>query len=101
MEPDLNTARVHLSVHGRVQGVSFRYYMLEQAIQMGVFGWVRNLWDGRVEAVIEGDPEKVRRMVDWCRKGPPAAIVEDIEITWEDNPEGFEDFSIRATGREL
>lgn len=76
-------ARVHLLVGGHVQGVMFRQSAREVAEELGVSGWVRNLADQRVELVIEGPPEDVGEMVDWCRHGPPAARVLDVELTAE------------------
>ncbi len=75
-------ARVHLLVSGIVQGVSFRYYTVEEARRLGVAGWVRNLPDGRVEAEAEGERRAVEALVAWCRRGPPAAQVDDLEATW-------------------
>ena len=75
-------ARVHLLVSGIVQGVSFRYYTVEEARRLGVAGWVRNLADGRVEVEAEGDRAALEALVAWCGHGPPAARVDDVEATW-------------------
>ncbi len=75
-------ARVHLLVSGIVQGVSFRYYTVEEARRLGVSGWVRNLADGRVEVEAEGDRVALERLLAFCRRGPPAAQVDDVEATW-------------------
>ena len=83
--------RAHVFVSGMVQGVNFRWYTVQQARSSGVGGWVRNLSDGRVEAVFEGNEGAVNRMVDWCREGPRHARVEDVEIAWEE-PEGLNEF---------
>jgi acylphosphatase len=91
--------RAHLWITGRVQGVNFRYYTRAEALRRNITGWVRNLWDGRVEAVFEGEEEAVRTMVEWCHVGPPAAHVVDVEIAWEPPSDGFAEFDIRATGR--
>ena len=85
--------RAHVIVEGFVQGVSFRYYTLRQARQVGVAGWVRNLADGRVEAVFEGEEAAVNEIVGWCRGGPPSARVDHIAISWE-NPEGLRSFEV-------
>ena len=77
-EPAGERVRVHLLVRGRVQGVAFRYYMVDQCRQLGVAGWVRNLADGSVEAEIEGDPKAVESAVAWARQGPPAARVAEV-----------------------
>ncbi len=85
--------RRHLVVHGRVQGVWFRDSMRREADRLGVFGWVRNLPDGSVEAAFEGDEGAVERMVAWCDHGPPGARVLRVETRGEP-PEGLADFRI-------
>ena len=76
-------ARAHLWIRGRVQGVAFRWETRRGAGAHGVSGWVRNLPDGRVEAVMEGDRKDVEEVIDWCRQGPPVARVEDLSLQWE------------------
>ena len=78
-----NKARAHIIVTGIVQGVFFRVETKRAAERIGVTGWVRNRPEGTVEAVFEGDREKVEAAVDWCRKGPPSGRVEDVRVTWE------------------
>ncbi|MGB8215716.1 MAG: acylphosphatase [Candidatus Methanoperedens sp.] len=73
-------ARVHVFVSGKVQGVFFRSSTKNMADELGLSGWVRNLQDGRVEAVFEGEEEKVEKMVEWCRKGPEYARVTGVEV---------------------
>lgn len=85
--------RAHVFVSGRVQGVFFRATCREQARDAGVHGWVRNLPDGRVEAVFEGDDAAVERMVAWCRKGPAGARVSRVDVSWEP-PQGEQGFRI-------
>jgi acylphosphatase len=85
--------RVRVVVAGDVQGVSFRWYCSKEASSRGVGGFVRNLPDGRVEAVFEGDPQDVDAMVEWCRHGPPAARVRHVDVT-EEQPTGDRDFTI-------
>lgn len=87
--------RVHIFLSGRVQGVFFRLTAKEWADELGVKGWVRNLHDGRVEAVIEGEEEKVREMLDLMKKGPSFALVENMEIQIEEFKNEFKDFRIR------
>ena len=82
-QQSVGLVRVRLLVSGYVQGVMFRQSAVNVAEELGVSGWVRNLSDQRVELVIEGPPEDVGEMVDWCRHGPPAARVEDVELTAE------------------
>jgi acylphosphatase len=77
-------ARAHVFVSGRVQGVFFRSETRREATRRGVIGWVRNLHDGRVEAIFEGEEESVKALVEFCRHGSPDAIVTGIEVKWED-----------------
>lgn len=81
-------------VQGRVQGVWFRDSCQTEARIHGVSGWVRNLSDGRVEAVFEGSAPAVERMVAWCATGPPRAIVADLDRRAE-TPEGLAGFTVR------
>ncbi len=74
--------RVHVLIEGRVQGVFFRASTRDEARARGLAGWVRNLADGRVEAVFEGDKAVVENMLAWCRKGPPYAYVDQVEEDW-------------------
>lgn len=80
---------------GRVQGVFFRATTREEAEKRGVTGWVKNLRDGRVEAVFEGEEEKVEEMVDFCHEGSRSANVENVEVEWEDHQDEFSNFEIR------
>ena len=89
------TVRAHVYVAGRVQGVFFRWYTRDEAEKLGVKGWVRNLPDGRVEAVFEGEREAVERMIEFCRHGPPAAEVENVEVRWETPTGEHKGFKIR------
>jgi acylphosphatase len=86
--------RARVIVEGRVQGVFFRYHTQETALSLGLNGWVKNRRDGRVEAVFEGDREKVEQMIQWCHRGPSEARVTKVYITWENYTGEFEDFSI-------
>ena len=90
--------RAHVLIEGIVQGVSFRYYTMQAAKERGVRGWVRNLWDGRVEAMFEGDESVVQDMVAWCRMGPPSARVENVQVAWGTSTGEFEDFIVRLDG---
>jgi acylphosphatase len=85
----MERVRARVLISGRVQGVSFRAYARDKARAAGVEGWVRNLPDGRVEAVFEGTRSAVQRMVTWCYSGPALAAVEKVDITWEE-PTGRE-----------
>jgi acylphosphatase len=84
-------------VHGRVQGVGFRYSMIARARSLGVGGWVRNRPDGSVEAVFEGPAERVESMVDWCRRGPSGARVDSVEESPE-APLGEREFAHHPGG---
>lgn len=95
MQPeDHKWRRVRVIISGRVQGVYFRHFTKVKASELGVRGWVKNLDDGRVEAVFEGDPGSVRAMVDWCHHGPPTARVDSVEITFEDYRGDFTGFRV-------
>ncbi len=83
MTQHADQVRAHVYVSGRVQGVYFRGHTQEQAHKHGVRGWVRNLPDGRVEAVFEGDRNSVQGMIEWCHQGPPSARVDDVHVAWE------------------
>jgi acylphosphatase len=85
--------RVHVIVSGDVQGVGFRWYCRQEAVGRGLGGFVRNLPDGRVEAAFEGDPEAVDEMVEWCRRGPRWATVDQADVH-EEAPTGDAEFSI-------
>ncbi len=88
-------ARAHLFISGVVQGVSFRASTQEQAKRLGVAGWVRNLDDGRVEAVVQGPKDKVDELVQWCHKGPPAARVDKVSVAWETVADDLKGFEVR------
>ncbi|MFB6270758.1 MAG: acylphosphatase [Halobacterium sp.] len=91
---DSDRTRARVLVSGKVQGVYFRANTREQATERGVDGWVRNLRDGRVEAVFEGDEDDVEALVEWCHEGSPAARVEDVDAEYGD-PDGVDGFRIR------
>ena len=87
--------RAHVYVSGDVQGVFFRDSARQRAGELGLAGWVRNLPDGRVEAVFEGTRDKVREMVRWCEEGPPHAGVEGVEAEFEAPSEDLDGFEVR------
>ncbi len=87
--------RVHVFISGKVQGVFFRSSTKDKAEELGICGWVRNLADGRVEAVFEGEEGSVKRMVEWCRKGPEYARVDDVEVMSENYTREFKGFALR------
>ena len=86
--------RYRVLISGRVQGVFFRASCRRVAEEHGVSGWVRNLPDGRVEAVFEGSDGEVGRLVEWSRHGPRSAVVQDVRVEAE-LPEGISGFQIR------
>ena len=92
--PDEPRMRAHVIVHGTVQGVYYRSSTQREARALGLAGWVRNMADGSVEAVFEGPRTTVERMIEWCRTGPPRAVVDDVEIEWLP-PEGEQSFRVR------
>jgi acylphosphatase len=85
--------RRRIVVHGRVQGVFFRDTTRRLALEHGVSGWARNTWEGTVEAVFEGPPDAVERLVDFVRSGPSGALVEHVDV-FEEDEEGLTGFSI-------
>jgi len=85
--------RAHLLISGRVQGVYFRQSTLVEAQNLGVNGWVRNLMDGRVEAVFEGEEHAVKTLVNYCRQGPAAAKVNNLEVSYGPSKGEFSNFT--------
>lgn len=85
--------RAHVFISGRVQGVGYRYSTIDEAERLSVNGWVRNLPDGRVEAVFEGSRQRIEEMIRWCHKGPRAAVVRDVAVEYE-TPEGLAEFKL-------
>jgi acylphosphatase len=94
-----NTARAHVIVIGIVQGVFFRVETKRAADRIGVTGWVRNRPEGTVEAVFEGEREKVEAAINWCRKGPPSGRVDELQLTWEPFQGEFSGFDITYWNR--
>jgi acylphosphatase len=88
----VSEARARVVVRGRVQGVFFRVETRDRARSLGLSGWVRNAPDGSVEAVFEGDRERIESMLAWCRRGPSLAQVDELEAEWEE-PVGEEGFA--------
>lgn len=90
----MERARAHLKISGYVQGVFFRANTQDRALDLGLKGWVRNRSDGTVEAVFEGDKDKIEEMIKWCHKGPPGASVNGVSVGWEEYKGEFKDFDI-------
>ena len=93
--------RAHVFISGWVQGVFFRRETQDRARQLGVTGWVRNLWDGRVEAVFEGEDWAVERLVAWCHRGPRGAEVTNVEITYGDHTGKYRTFTIGYSSQQV
>ena len=87
--------QVHVFYSGRVQGVGFRITAEETAHQFNVGGWVKNLRDGRVELVAEGDTEELVKFLDAVRRGPMRNFIKHVDMAWRSATEGFGDFEIR------
>jgi acylphosphatase len=95
LKANKNQIRAHVVVQGLVQGVWFRASTKDEADRIGVTGWVRNLPDGSVEAVFEGETKKVEEIVGWCHRGPSGAGVSKVDIAWESYKKEFDHFDIR------
>ena len=86
--------RAHTIISGRVQGVFFRVETKHAADGFGVFGWVKNRRDGTVEAIFEGDQDRVEAVIEWCKEGSGHAQVSDLKIDWQDYAGEFSGFDI-------
>lgn len=91
----MNVTRAHVWISGRVQGVFFRTYTQEEATKLGLTGWVRNLSDGRVEAVFEGNPQAIKQIIKWCHHGPSTARVAQVDVNWEQPTQDLNRFETR------
>ncbi len=86
--------RIHVFISGRVQGVFFRAYTRDKAQALELTGWVKNCCDGSVEAVFEGEKEKLAQMLAWCYQGSPYSKVDNVQVNWQEYTGEFELFSI-------
>ncbi len=84
----------HIFITGRVQGVGFRHFTRKNAENLGVTGWVKNLSDGRVEAVFQGSEEQIEELIQRCKKGPVASYVQNIEVEKDSGEEDYKNFSV-------
>jgi len=92
---ELMKIRAHVVVAGKVQGVFYRAETASKARRLNVTGWIRNLPDGRVEAVFEGEEANVEKMIDFCRRGPPNAYVVSTDVRRQDWRGEFHNFTVR------
>ena len=90
----MTVKRALLVIKGRVQGVFFRATTQDEAVRLGLTGWVRNLWNGDVEALFEGEEETVKEMIVWCHHGPSYARVDKVEVKWDEATGEFRSFQV-------
>jgi acylphosphatase len=95
--PDRDLVRLHVLVDGRVQGVGFRYFVLETALPLDLSGWVRNTMDGQVEVVAEGQRASLEQLLEKLRRGPRSAFVIDVTHEWQPATGEFTRFDVRGT----
>lgn len=87
--------QAHLIISGRVQGIFYRASCQEVAESYSLKGYVKNLPTGQVEVVAQGEKEKIEKLIEWCRKGPPGAGVSEVSIKWQEVKEEFRGFEVR------
>jgi len=88
--------RAHITVEGRVQGVGYRANTRRMANQLKLKGWVRNLRDGRVEIIVEGEEEMVDRLIQWCHRGPTSAYVRSVSVEISEPRREFDRFRVKS-----
>jgi len=86
--------QVHIFISGVVQGVGFRQFVKYHAKRLGVTGWVQNIADGRVEGLLSGEEEPLRRLIGLCKKGPPLSRVNHVELQWQKQIDLFDSFHV-------
>lgn len=86
--------QAHIFIEGFVQGIGFRQFVKKEAVKRNIYGWVRNLPDGRVEALLAGDQKFVEQLIELCRKGPMLSAVDNVEVLWEDYDNHYTAFEI-------
>ena len=89
--------RLHALITGMVQGVGYRFFVLKSAEELGLAGWVRNRWDGRVEVAAEGPHEALNKLLLKLRRGPIGAQVDDVQYEFSDSKGEFKQFAVLAT----
>ena len=87
--------QAQLIISGKVQGVFYRASCQEVAQGLGLVGWVKNLSTGQVEVLVQGEKEKIEKLIEWCKKGPPGAKVSDVAVMWKKILDRFEGFRIK------
>lgn len=87
--------RARVFISGTVQGVSLRWWIQREAAKYDIKGWVKNLPDGRVEALLEGEKENIERIIVWMKRGADFAKIDKIEVQWEEYEGEFEEFEIK------
>ncbi|AKQ57883.1 MULTISPECIES: acylphosphatase [Bordetella] len=90
-DPHIET--VFVVVHGKVQGVGYRHATVRRAHLVGATGWVQNMEDGTVQAMVQGTPDQVDQMLEWMRRGPPAAVVTELESRRDDTERRYKHFA--------
>ncbi|MFH1520897.1 MAG: acylphosphatase [Candidatus Micrarchaeota archaeon] len=88
------TLTLHIKVFGRVQGVFFRIETTNLALKLGLYGWVKNIADGSVEILAEGDHKSLEKLLEWCYYGPAEAEVKELEYIWGESKNNLTKFSI-------
>jgi acylphosphatase len=91
----MEITRLHIVIEGIVQGVFYRASTIEESSKLGLTGWVKNCSDGRVEAVFEGEIDKIEQIIEWCKKGPPGAVVSNVETVLERATGEYDSFTIK------
>jgi len=86
--------QLHVVVHGKVQGVNFRWATYEKAMRLGLTGWVRNTPGREVEALFQGEEEDLQEVLEFLREGPPAASVRQVDESWTDASDTYPEFTI-------
>lgn len=94
---EIETTRIHAIVHGRVQGVGFRAFVVDRGISIGAKGWARNRWDGTVEVVAEGTHPQLERLLAALHQGPRMSDVTRVDVDWQDASGEFSSFHIRSS----
>ena len=94
---ETDITRLHAIVHGRVQGVGFRAFVVDRRIALGAKGWARNKWDGTVEVLAEGDRQQLERLLNAIHQGPRMANVIRVDVDWQPATGEFSSFHVRST----